>query len=154
VRKGRIVGVAWALSALVALSAEAGGWNTNESNVVLDGYDVVAYFEAGEAVHGKRELSAEHEGGTFHFSTRETLEAFQKAPTKYAPEFGGFCAFGVAVNKAKVPTDPKTFKIQDGKLLLFFNDMYEGEKVNTKLMWQENERKLYEQAVAIWPTLE
>ena len=144
-----------AVAPAVALAGDAGSqsWNVDEHGVVLGGYDVVAYHTQGQPVQGGSELAARHEGGTFYFSNRENLAAFEKEPDRYAPRFGGFCAFGVAVNKAKVPVDPATFKIQNGELLLFFNDMYEGKKVNTRPMWEENADKLYQDAIAAWPTL-
>ena len=129
-------------------------WNVNKDNVVLDGYDVVAYFHADQPARGQADLSAEHDGVKFYFSSEENQAAFQKEPGRYAPQFGGFCAFGVAANKAKVPTDPRTFKIHDGELLLFFNDMYQGKPVNTKIMWNHDEQNLYKQAAQTWPTLE
>lgn len=139
---------------LVPVGARAGVWNTNSDDVVLDGYDVVAYFNAAEAVRGRVDLSATHDGVIFHFSSTENRSAFRQQPEKYLPKFGGFCAFGVAANKAKVPVDPETFKIYNGELLVFFNDLYQGEKVNTKVMWNGSERDLYQQATEIWPTLE
>ena len=53
-----------------------------------------------------------------------------------------------------MPTNPKTFKIYHGELLLFFNDVYNGEKVNTKIMWNQGEKGLYAEAVRVWPTLD
>jgi len=104
-------------------------------------------------VRGKSARAARHAGETFYFSSQENLAAFEKEPDRYAPQFGGFCAFGVAVKKARVPVDPKTFKIQNGMLLLFFNDMHEGKRVNTKPMWEQNPDQLYDDAIATWPTL-
>ena len=151
--------IAVALLALSpALAAAAGGgsqkWNADEHGVVLGGRDVVAYHTQSKPVQGSSAFTARYEGGTFYFSSQENLAAFEKQPARYAPQFGGFCAFGVAANKAKVPVDPATFKIQNGELLLFFNDMYEGKKVNTKPMWEKDPDKLYQDAVATWPTLE
>ncbi len=131
----------------------AGRWNTNADNVMLDGYDVVAYFTTDRPTRGRADLSARHDGATFYFSSRSNLDAFRKEPKKYAPKFGGFCAFGVAANQAKVPVDPSTYKIHNGELLLFFNDMYQGQKVNTKILWNQNEPELYVQAVQTWKTL-
>ena len=144
-----------ALSSTIVLPAGDGPkqWNSNAQGIVLGGYDVVAYQTQGKAVPGRSKFASHHAGGTFHFSSQENLAAFEKQPTRYTPEFGGFCAFGVAVNKAKVPVDPATFKIQNGKLLLFFNDMYEGKKVNTKPMWEKNPDALYKDATSTWPTL-
>ena len=113
----------------------------------------MAYHTQGQPAQGGSDLAARHDGGTFYFSSPENLAAFEKEPDRYAPRFGGFCAFGVAVKKAKVPVDPATFKIQNGELLLFFNDMFEGKKVNTRPMWEANADKLYQDAIATWPTL-
>jgi YHS domain-containing protein len=142
------------LAPALALAGDGAQWNSDEHGVVLGGYDVVAYHTQGQPVRGRSAFAARHEGGTFYFSSQENLAAFEKQPGQYAPRFGGFCAFGVAANKAKVPVDPATFKIQNGELLLFFNDMYEGKKVNTKPMWEQDPDKLYREATATWPTLE
>lgn len=146
--------LALGLFAPAAAVAQGGkNWNTNSDNVVIDGYDVVAYFTEDRPVRGRADLSAEYDGVKFYFSSSENLEAFKKDPQKFAPKFGGFCAFGVAANKAKVPVDPHTFKVYNGELLLFFNDLYKGQPVNTKIMWNQNERKLYQDATTTWPTL-
>lgn len=151
--KSTLVVALVALSPALAFAGDSQKWNSDENGVVVGGYDVVAYHTQGAAVPGKASLAAKHSGQTFLFSSKQNLAAFEKAPDRYAPRFGGFCAFGVAMKKALVPTDPATFKIQDGKLLLFFNDMYEGKKVNTKPMWEQNPDKMYQDAVATWPTL-
>lgn len=148
-----------ALLVLVPLTAQADHhdskrWNTNDHGVVLDGYDVVAYHTHDQAVRGSAKHKAEYEGGTFYFSSAENRAAFTENPAKYAPQFGGFCAFGLAKNKMKVPVDPETYKIYNGELLVFFNDMYEGQKVNTKLFWNQGERELYQEAAKTWPTLD
>ena len=149
-----VSGLALSLVAAGTSTAGATSWNTNDNGVVLDGYDVVAYFNEDRAVKGRYDLNAEHDGVRFHFSSRENLAAFQEDPGKYTPKFGGFCAFGVAANEAKVPTNPTTFKIYNGELLLFFNDVYQGKKVNTKVLWNQDELVLYEKATVTWPTLE
>ena len=147
-------GLILSLVAAGTSAAGAASWNTNEEGLVLDGYDVVAYFNQDRAVEGRPDLSAKHDGVRFLFSSQDNLVAFREDPGKYTPKFGGFCAFGVAANKAKVPTNPTTFKIYNGELLLFFNDVYQGQKVNTKVLWNQNERDLYEEATETWPTLE
>ena len=106
------------------------------------------------AVQGLAELSAEHEGATFYFTSPEHRAQFQEAPGDFAPKFGGYCAFGVAAHKARVPSDPRTFKIYNGELLLFFNDLFEGAPVNTKVLWNQDEQQLYEQASRMWPAID
>lgn len=135
------------------VQGQTASWFKNGDGVVLDGYDVVAYFSEDRAVRGRAEHALEHAGGTFYFSSAANLDAFRKAPESYAPKFGGFCAFGVAANKAKVPSDPRTFKIYNGELLLFFNDLYEGQPVNTKVMWNANEKQHHDTALRTWSEL-
>lgn len=142
----------WLLPA--AAMAASSDWNVNEHGVAVAGYDVVAYHTQDRAVLGSSNYQQAHDGATFQFSSAENRELFRQSPGSYVPQFGGFCAFGVAKNHAKVPTDPNTFKIHHGELLLFFNDLYNGEKVNTKIFWNQGEEALYAEAVKSWPTLD
>ncbi|RMH15626.1 MAG: YHS domain-containing protein [Gemmatimonadetes bacterium] len=128
-------------------------WNTNEQGVVLGGYDVVSYFERNEAVRGSADHSADFEGATFWFSSDENRRKFQEDPTRFTPAYGGFCAFAVAAKGAAVPCDPRTFKIRDGRLFLFYNDFHEGRPLNTAVLWNKDERAMLEQADRNWETL-
>jgi YHS domain-containing protein len=129
-------------------------WFTNDDNVVLHGFDVVSYFVEDRAVLGGASLSAEHDGVTFYFSSAENRDAFRKNPEKYAPAFGGWCAYAISEDPPKLtPPDPRTFKLYNGELLVFLNDLHEGEPVNTKVLWQENERQLMEMANRNWKTM-
>ncbi len=74
-------------------------------------------------------------------------------PERYLPEFGGFCAIGVAANNARAPTNPETFRIQDGRLLLFFNGDYKGDHVDTSRMWDDDAPDLLSKADQNWPAL-
>ena len=94
--------------------------NTDATGVVLHGYDPVAYFTDGRPVPGDEQFSADHAGGKYLFSTAANRDAFLAAPRKYAPQYGGYCAFGVAIGK-KFDVDPASFKIVDGKLYLNLN---------------------------------
>jgi YHS domain-containing protein len=133
--------------------AYAGAWNTNADNVVLDGYDVVAYRSADRAIKGSASNSASYDGVKFYFSSKENLAAFNQNPALYAPRYNGFCAFAVGAKNAKVPANPDTFKLYNGELLVFFNDMYDGQKFNTKIPWNENEQALYSKAETNWKEL-
>lgn len=148
-----IAGLALALLLPVS-AAVADSWNTNENNIVLDGQDVVAYRLQDRAMRGSAEFSAEYGGATFHFASQDNLEAFRQDPALYAPKFGGFCAFGLATQESKAPVNPETFKIYNGELLLFFNDLHEGTPINTKILWNQNERELYDYAAKTWSTLD
>lgn len=142
------------LCVTVTPAALAAKWNTDSHNVVLNGYDVVAYRTMDKAVLGSAAYVAKYDGVEFHFSTPANLAAFQKDPARYVPQYHGFCAFAVGANDAKVPANPKTFKLYNGKLLVFFNDLWKGKQFNTKIPWNANEQALYAKAEQNWKTLE
>lgn len=108
------------VAALIGQNAKA----AEEVNIVggyaVHGYDVVAYFTEGEPTPGKDEFTAEHEGATYRFASAENRDAFQADPAKYAPQYGGYCAFGTAQGR-KFDGDPNAWKIVDGKLYLNLN---------------------------------
>lgn len=127
--------------------------NANADNVAINGYDVVNYFMTNTAVRGTKTLSTESSGTTYYFSNETNLAAFKAAPEKYLPQFDGYCAFAVAKMNQKVPVDPETFRIDDGKLYLFFNDFYEGQPFNTIVPWLGNEAEMEKMAATNWKTL-
>jgi len=142
--------VAFCLILASMTSAAASTWNTNPAGVVAGGFDVVSYFTEDRAVQGDAQWTVAHDGGVFYFSNAENRDAFKKSPSDYVPLFGGFCAFGMAAQSAKAPSDPRTYKIYEGQLLLFFNDHHEGQPVNTKVLWNGNESELFQTAQKNW----
>jgi YHS domain-containing protein len=88
--------------------------------VAIHGFDPVAYFTAGKAVPGKAEWSTKWQGAEWRFASAEDRDLFVKSPEKYAPQYGGHCAYGMALGHL-APTDPKAWKVVDGKLYLNFN---------------------------------
>ena len=89
----------------------------------VDGADVVAYFslEPGDDyVKGKKEFSHEYMGATWYFSTAENRDLFAANPEKYAPQYGGYCAFAVSHGFTK-PISPKYWHVIDDKLYLNYN---------------------------------
>jgi len=106
------------LVAFAANSLAAGvDVNATTTGLALRGYDPVSYFKAGEPQAGDINLTADDKGATYRFATKENQEAFQANPAKYAPQFGGFCAFGTAMGY-KFDGDPHVWKIVDDKLYL------------------------------------
>ena len=85
------------------------------NGVILSGHDAVAYFTMNKAVKGYAGISATHDGAIYHFSSEANRDAFKANPGKYAPQYGGFCAYGAAIG-AKFPVDPTVFAIVDDKL--------------------------------------
>ena len=89
-----------------------------DARVILKGADVVAYFTQGKYVQGTLQIKSDYEGVTFRFSTAAHKALFDKEPKKYLPEFGGYCANGVAYG---IPWggDADTFSMINGKLYIF-----------------------------------
>lgn len=89
--------------------------NVDSNGVILRGYDPVAYFTQQKPVKGDPKYQAKYQGAIYHFSSAANLATFKKNPSKYAPQFGGFCANGVR-NKQLNDSDPNVFFIAKGRL--------------------------------------
>ena len=86
----------------------------------IRGHDPVAYFKDGKPAKGSAEHRAEHKGSVFLFASKANRDAFAAEPDKYAPQYGGYCAFGMA-NGYKAAVDPSAFTVASGKLYLNYN---------------------------------
>lgn len=94
--------------------------NVDRAGLALQGYDPVAFFTDGKPVKGSEMFPWRYGGATYLFATKEHREMFKADPTKYEPQYGGFCAFGVSKNKL-VEIDVEAFQIVNGKLLLQYS---------------------------------
>jgi len=94
--------------------------NANANDLAIHGYDAVSYFSKSGPVKGKSKYSASYKDAIYHFSTAANRDGFRANPEKYAPQFGGYCAMGVALNK-KLDVDPLAWRLVDGKLYLNLN---------------------------------
>ena len=112
------------IAALVLLSASAFAGdlvNVSEaSKTAVSGYDTVAFFTDAKPVNGSPFIAGEYQGATYFFATEEHKKLFTASPEKYAPQCGGFCAYGVALGKL-FPVDINTWQVRDGKLYLNLN---------------------------------
>lgn len=120
--------------------------NVDKKGFAADGYDVVAYFE-NSAVEGDKNFQAEFEGVKYKFSSQKNLNLFKADQEKYAPQYGGWCAYAIGTKNEKVEINPKTFEIRDDKLYLFYNSW----GINTLKLWnEEGAEKLKIQADKNW----
>jgi YHS domain-containing protein len=87
------------------------------SRIALDGFDPVAFFTDAKPVNGSPFIKASYRGADYFFATEEHKKLFTGSPDKYAPQYGGFCAFGVGLD-ALFPVDISTWQIRNGKLYL------------------------------------
>lgn len=119
------------LTLLLLASAASADEPVNKSllgGVAIKGYDVVAYFTDGKPVEGSDDFEIEWNGATWRFASDAHKQLFAKQPKKYAPQYGGFCAFGVSRGYA-VGIDPAAWKIVGGKLYLNYNKDVQAEWV-------------------------
>jgi len=132
----------------IQLAAQKGNYNIKKG-YVAEGYDVTEYFN-NKAVEGKKEFVAEYEGAKFKFVSKQNMDTFNANPKKFIPQYGGYCAYAVAVNGEKVDINPKTFEIRDGKLYLFYNAW----GTNTFTKWKEEGAEgLRKKADEKWKTI-
>lgn len=94
--------------------------NLTEEGVAMKGYDVVAYHLDARPIPGNRSIAVEHGGATYQFASEENRQTFLSDPDRFAPAYGGYCAFGVLMGE-KVDSDPAQFRFVDGRLLVFFS---------------------------------
>ena len=115
------------------------------SVVGVQGYDLVSYHNNKRPLQGNGNHVATHEGVNYLFVDQANLDTFNKNPDKYLPAYGGWCAFGVAVNK-KFIGDPTVWEIVDGKLYLNLGN-------NIKGMWVKDIPGHIKTANANWPKI-
>jgi len=129
---------------------EHGPHNLNKAGVAIDGYDPVAYFIQSKAVEGKKQWTITIDGVSYLFSNQQNAFLFKADPSKYQPQYGGWCAYAMGASGEKVEVDPETFKIIDGKLYLFYNKYFN----NTLKSWNKDEVNLKQKADANWRKLD
>jgi len=121
-------------------------------NIGLAGYDPVSYFEMRPTV-GKSTFKAAFEGTEYHFSSSQHLDQFKAHPEKYVPLYGGWCAYAIAEGSEKVAPDPESFLIQEGRLLLFYEDWKTRLMGEFRSKWSENAGTYKEKADKNWPAI-
>jgi YHS domain-containing protein len=129
---------------LLSLTSHAGEFNEH-SGVAIKGYDPVAFFKQNKPVRGNDDLRFDYKGSTFVFASAENRAAFAADPVKYAPQYGGYCAFGTA-RGYKADIDPSTFTVVDGRLYLNYNTQVQKE-------WAGDRARFIGQANERWPTV-
>lgn len=105
------------LLALFALSGPVYADSHANSAPAVQGYDVVSYQTGKRPIRGNGHFTADYQGATYLFSNQANLDTFNDDPEKYAPAYGGFCAYGVSVGK-KFIGDPEVWRVVDGRLYL------------------------------------
>jgi YHS domain-containing protein len=115
------------------------------SDVAIRGYDTVAYFVENAPVKGSKEFESEYMGATWRFASAENKSLFDANPEKYAPQYGGYCAYAVSQGYT-ASIQPEQFTVHDGKLYLNYNA-----SVNKK--WLGNRDQFIVDANSNWPKI-
>jgi YHS domain-containing protein len=113
--------------------------------VAIKGYDTVAYFEKAMPVKGSSSFETKWNGATWRFASAAHRDLFIADPARYAPQFGGYCAWAVS-NNYTADIDPEAWKIVDGKLYLNYSK-------SVQKMWESDREKRIRLAEKNWPGL-
>lgn len=123
--------------------------NIDNSNIALQGYSPVSYADLGLAQRGTKEFKSEHAGINYYLTSKEQKTSFDSNPSKYLPQYGGFCAFGIYAG-AKFRVDPNKFISKNGMYYLFLNNV----ELDAKQLWlNEDESALVSAANTNWQKL-
>ncbi|MCB0494830.1 MAG: YHS domain protein [Cyclobacteriaceae bacterium] len=147
-RKLIIILVLGASFQAIAQTAEQKNYNIDKNGIAIDGYDPVSYFN-GKPEEGNKEISSTLDGVTYLFANEDNKFEFEKAPLKYIPQYGGWCAYAMGLKPEKVKVDPETYKIVNGKLYLFYNFYL----TNTLKSWNKDETRLKTNADKNWDSI-
>jgi YHS domain-containing protein len=117
----------------------------SSSSAAIGGYDPVAYFTESKPVKGSQEFSYQWKNVNWLFSSQQNLDSFTNNPEKFAPQYGGWCAFACSKGR-KATTDPNAWSIVDGKLYL-------NNSLKVQEKWLANQKESIEQANKNWPAI-
>ncbi len=135
--------VVFSSSASAAIDAIYTGFFNNNA---VSGYDTVAYFTQGEPVEGSDDYTHQYMGATWKFASQEHLNLFVADPEKYAPQYGGYCAWAMA-NGDTASAEPDLWTIHEGKLYLNYS-----RRVMNR--WLDDKEALIQKADVEWPKFE
>jgi YHS domain-containing protein len=113
-----LAGVSLSFASLPVFAGKPPIYSSNA--IAINGYDPVAYFTASDAIEGSSDHTADWNGATWQFSSKENRDLFAADPIKYAPQFGGYCAYAVSRGYT-ASTSPNAWTVHDGKLYLNYN---------------------------------
>lgn len=116
-----------------------------KSDKAIRGYDPVAYFTEGKPVEGKQAFVYNWNTASWYFSSQQNLNLFKANPEKYAPQYGGYCAYGLS-RGYKASTVPEAWTIVNGKLYLNYS-------LSVRNTWDKERAERIEKANKYWPEI-
>ena len=123
--------------------------NLDERGVALEGYDPVSYFTDQGPRPGRKELHYTYQGAIYYFSSPKNRARFVSDPSAYEPQYGGWCAYAMGKKGEKVSINPKSFKITNNKLYVFFKNTFN----DTLKDWNKEEEPLRAAADRQWKAI-
>ncbi len=138
--------------ALAAMTLPGAAWAKEDpiytaflSDAAAGGYDVIAYFTESQPVKGDKAFKTKYKGANWYFSSRENLDTFLGDPEKYAPQYGGYCAWAVSQGNT-ASGDPLQWTVHNGKLYLNYD-----RKINNR--WRADIEKFIVDGDKNWPAV-
>ncbi|MGJ8638243.1 MAG: YHS domain-containing (seleno)protein [Opitutaceae bacterium] len=119
-----------------------------KKQLVLEGYDVVSYQQAGGPKEGSQAHEGDYKGVTYRFSSAANKATFFADPERYEPLYGGWCAYAM-LDGGKTKVNPESFKIVDDRLLVFYDGIW-GDTLKQWNEKSENDAALIKTADAEW----
>lgn len=114
-------------------------------DLAVGGYDPVAYFTSGKPTEGRKAFEHRYRNATWRFSTAENLAAFKADPARYAPQYGGYCAWAAAQGYT-AKGDPRAWKLVNGRLYLNYD-------ASIQKKWEADIPGFIARADANWPAV-
>ncbi len=130
----------------LAIGSASAGEFFEKEDLAIDGYDPVAYFTEQKPVKGSSEFRADYQGSTFQFVSAAHRDTFRTDPEKFAPQYGGYCAYGMAKGY-KASIDPAAFTVVGNKLYLNYNE-------TIRSRWLSDTSSYIQKADANWPEVQ
>ena len=135
-----LAAAAWGLLWATVFAAEP---IYTKDGLALSGYDAVAYFTESKAVKGRAEFEHDWSGVRWRFASAAHRDAFAASPEKYAPQYGGYCAYAVSRDYTYA-TDPEAWKVVDGRLYLNYDK-------SVRILWEKELPEVIRAADRNWP---
>ncbi|MCI5073302.1 YHS domain protein [bacterium] len=130
-----------------AIHANASVAYYQSKGIFIDGYDPVAYIKQNKAIKGQKKFQHHHEGTVIYFSSKANQQAFLSNPDVFLPQYKGWCAYAMADSGDLVEIDPKSFKVINGKIYLFYKSWLS----NTLKKWnKKDDARQIQQANKNW----
>ncbi len=120
-------------------------FHTGSERLAIRGYDTVAYFTQKEPVQGHQRYQTQWQGATWRFASQKNLDLFKSSPQRYAPQYGGYCAYAVSKG-ATASIQPDAWSVVNDKLYLNYG-------IAVRALWKRDTKGNIQKADQHWPRI-